>query len=107
MENRHSGFGIASFLISLAAGAFMFALLLAVLIMRAALSHQVHGGVENTARFLFGLLLLGFFLTELLALGLGIAGCVQADRKKLFAILGVAFSAIPLLVGTVALIVAA
>jgi hypothetical protein len=45
-----------------------------------------------------GYAIMGFFLTstillsELLALGLGVAGVTQRERKKLFAILGIACS---------------
>ncbi|MGU5664466.1 hypothetical protein, partial [Aeromonas sanarellii] len=45
-----------------------------------------------------GLFLFAFLGAALVALGLGIAGLLQKERKKLFAILGTVFSAVSLVV---------
>ena len=54
---------------------------------------------------LLGLALIGLFLSELLAVGLGIAGILQKERKKSLAVLGTVFSgaAVLLFVGAVIL----
>ncbi|MDX9980739.1 MAG: hypothetical protein RBU25_12010 [Lentisphaeria bacterium] len=38
------------------------------------------------------MLIIGMMLLDLVALGLGIGGLIQKDRKKVFAILGTIFS---------------
>jgi hypothetical protein len=45
---------------------------------------------------LLGLLLLGGVLVEFFAIGLGIAGICQRDRKKLFGVLGVVIGSLVL-----------
>ena len=40
-----------------------------------------------------GLFLIAFLMLDLLAIGLGIAGLIQKDRKKTFSILGLIFGA--------------
>ena len=102
MEEKHSGLGIASCVIGGVAGLGTIGVLILALIVRAVLRHNAHFEAAPTARIIFGVLALGLLLMELVALGLGIAGCAQADRKKLFAILGTVFAAVPLLVSIVA-----
>jgi len=104
LEQRHSGLGIASCLISLAAGTGLFGLLVLALIASVAVDRHANIDPRHTARLLFGLLALGLLLLEMVALGLGIAGCMQADRKRLFAILGTVFAGVPLLVAIAALV---
>lgn len=90
----HSGLGIASFIISLAAG---FTLL--VLFGIAGVLESQHGGLdeESAAAIVLGLVVVVAILAQLLALGLGIAGMVQTERNKLFGVLGTVFSATGLL----------
>lgn len=90
----HSGLGIASFIISLAAG---FTLL--VLFGVAGVLESQHGGLdeESAAAIVLGLVMVIAVLAQLLALGLGIAGMVQTERNKLFGVLGTVFSTTGLL----------
>lgn len=96
MEVKHSGVGIASFVTSIVAGVLIFLLV----IIAGVLEVSTPGGMdeESIAAVLIGLFLFAFLGAELVALGLGIGGLIQKDRKKTFAILGVVFSATALLI---------
>lgn len=96
MEVKHSGVGIASFVTSIVAGVLIFLLV----IIAGVLEVSTPGGMdeESIAAVLIGLFLFAFLGAELVALGLGIGGLIQQDRKKIFAILGVVFSATALLI---------
>lgn len=89
---RHSGFGIASFIISLAAAIGLFLLVVIAGVMEA----SSPGGIdEESAGALFlGLMIFGAIGIDLLALLFGIIGVFQKDRKKIFSILGIIFSAL-------------
>lgn len=88
---KHSGLGIASFCISLFCG------LLAVILVAAAGFLVASGQDEQSfGLILTGLGIMGDMLLMLVALGLGIAGACMKDRRKLFAILGIIFSALGL-----------
>ncbi|SFQ60168.1 hypothetical protein SAMN05216578_101338 [Halopseudomonas formosensis] len=93
---KHSGVGIASFVTSIVAGVLIFLLV----IIAGVLEVSTPGGMdeESIAAVLIGLFLFAFLGAELVALGLGIGGLIQKDRKKIFAILGVVFSATALLI---------
>ena len=93
----HSGLGIASFIISLAAGA-----ALVVLLGIAGVIESQPGGMdeESAGAIVLGLILALTALAQVLALGLGIAALVQTGRSKLFGVLGTAFASTGL-VGTV------
>jgi len=85
----HSGLGIASFIISLAAG-----IALILLLGIAGVMESQPGGMNEESA---GAILLGLFfaltaLAQVLALGLGIAGLVQTGRSKLFGVLGTVFA---------------
>ena len=101
MTQQHSGLGISSFIVSLAAAIFIFA----TLIIAGNLANSTPGGLSedsNEAMFI-GFAIIGLVLLSLIALGLGIAGLFQKDRLKVFPILGTIFSSLTIL-GTVALI---
>ena len=93
---QHSRVGIASFVLSffpgvLLVGAYWLALLL--------ISRQPPGGADEVG-YAFGLLMLVLLttLSEIVALGLGIAGTLQRHRKRTFALVGVACSVLVLAV---------
>lgn len=96
-EQRHSGLGIASFIISIVSGMLIFI----VIVIAGVMEVSTPGGIdENSAgAVMVGLFLILFVGTALVALGLGIAGLLQKQRKKIFSILGTVFSSVTL-VGT-------
>ncbi len=90
MEPKHSGLGIVSFLLSLfvAMGAFVLFAIAALLSMARHASPEV----RHMGQVLFLLCLIVLVFTDLVALGLGVAGLAQTGRKKLFAVLGTVFA---------------
>lgn len=96
MEERpHSGLGIASFIIALASAVLMFLLIM----MAGALEASTPGGIneESAVAVIIGLFLILFMITSVLALGLGLAGLVQRERRKVFPVLGTVFSSFTVL----------
>lgn len=102
MDAKHSGLGIASFIISLVAG---LAILIAIVI-AGIMEANTPGGIDENSpeAILLGLVLIGMMFLDLVALGLGIGALFQRDRKKIFAILGTIFSGVVVL-GTAFLMV--
>lgn len=101
-EKKQSGLGIASFIIALVGGFVMFA----VFGIAGYLEHTMEGGMteESPAAALVGLAMMGDGLLILLGAGLGVAGLFQADRKKLFSILGLMMNGM-IILGTAGLMV--
>ena len=95
-RRTHSGLGIASFII---AASTVFFLIL-ILVGAAVLESSSPGGLdeESPAVILIGLLVFAVILANLTGLALGIAGCCQKQRKKVFSILGTVINGV-LLVG--------
>jgi len=91
MEQKHSGLGIASFISSINSGISLFL----IFVVAGVMETSSPGGMdeESPAAIVAGLGMLAFLFVALIALGLGIAGIIQKDRKKLFAVLGTVFSA--------------
>jgi hypothetical protein len=91
-DQKHSRLGIASFITSIVSGVLMFLLLVIAGVMET----STPGGMdENSAgAMMVGLFLFAFLGAALVALGLGIGGLIEKDRKKIFAILGTVFAAI-------------
>ena len=92
---KHSGLGIASFVTSIVSGLFIFLLIVVAGVMEV----STPGGIdeESATAVIVGLFIFAFLGSSLVALGLGIAGLLQKDRKKIFAILGTIFSAVAFL----------
>jgi hypothetical protein len=88
---KHSGLGVASFILSIAVGVFDFLVVALAGLMEA----SSPGGMdeESVIAILIGLFILGALAANLAGMGLGIAGMVQRDRKKVFSVLGLAFNA--------------
>ena len=102
VEQKHSGIGIASFILSLLIGVLLFM----VVMFAGYMEVTTPGGIseESVSAIMLGLVIIGLLLLELVAFGLGIGGLFQKDRKKLFAILGTIFSGLAIL-GVVALMI--
>src|SRR5262245_8892875 len=84
---KHSGLGVASFVLGLLAGLGIFILIVVAAVMEA----KRPGALDNEKApetMLVGLMAIAALGGVVLGLILGIAGLVQRDRKKLFAILG-------------------
>ena len=88
---KHSGLGVASFILSIAIGVFDFLVVALAGLMEA----SSPGGMdeESVIAILIGLFILGALAANLAGMGLGIAGMAQRDRKKVFSVLGLAFNA--------------
>lgn len=101
IEMKHSGLGIASFVLSIVSMMLIFGLLIVAGVLEA----TTPGGMneESVEAIVVGILLFAFIGTALVATGLGIAGLCQKQRKKIFAILGTIFSLVTV-ISTVALI---
>jgi hypothetical protein len=87
---KHSGLGIASFIIAIVLGVFEFLFIVVAGIVETTNS----GGIEAkpTIAIVVGMsILLGVGLS-LVGIGLGIAGLIQKNRKKVFTILGLVFN---------------
>lgn len=81
--------GIASFVLSFVPGLLLVALVALILLLA---STQPPGADETGYGAAVILLVLMTVLSEIVALGLGIAGALQRRRKRLFAFLGIACS---------------
>jgi hypothetical protein len=92
---KHSGFGIASFVLALLFGLFEFAAVLAAGLM----STAAPGGIdeESPVAVLLGLAVCGGTLPLLIGATLGFVGLLQSHRNRTFAIIGLAFNAVALL----------
>lgn len=91
MEKKHSGMGIASFVTSIVIG-----LSIMMCYFFIAFKTVASGGsIDSHSSFAIvtGLIILGLIMFDMIALGLGIAGVIQKDRKKIYAILGIIISA--------------
>ncbi|MBW2409833.1 MAG: hypothetical protein JRF72_08550 [Deltaproteobacteria bacterium] len=95
MELKHSGVGITSFIISLlvAIGAFF------LVVVAGIIETTTPGGMDenSVAAVVVGLFIFACIFLQIVALGLGIGGLIQKYRKKIFAILGTAFSGMTIL----------
>ena len=92
MENKQSGLGIASFVISLVVGVIQFCLVAYA----GYLQVGTPGGMDKNSSIavLLGLAMIGMFLLEFVALALSIAGMLQKDRRRTFSVLGCIFSTV-------------
>ena len=91
-ELKHSGLGIASFILSLIAGVEIFTMVVIAGVMAA----QSPAGIDEHSpeAIIVGSFLCGGAALLLVGLGLGIAGVLQRNRKKIFGILGLVFNAL-------------
>jgi hypothetical protein len=89
-EPKHSGLGIASFAMSVLIGLGLFAMFVVAGVMEA----TTPGGIpdDSGAAIVVGLAIIGLFMLDVVAVVLGVVGLCQANRRKLFAALGLVFS---------------
>ncbi|WP_136604134.1 hypothetical protein [Paenibacillus dokdonensis] len=97
---RHSGPGIASFIISLVS---MLAYIISVGAMGAIFSSSLDGeglswsDSSTTGVTIITIILIGLFAANIIGIVLGIIGTVLRNRKKIFAILGLALNTVIIL----------
>ena len=103
MELKHSGIGISSFVISIIGSVCMFVLFA----LAGAMETSRPGGMDERSAqvVVLGLLIIAMLFMNLVAVGLGVAGLLQKERKKVFAILGTIFSGITVILTVVLLII--
>lgn len=102
-QQKHSGLGIASFITSIASGILIFVLI----IIAGVIETTTPGGMDENSltAVIIGLSFFAFLGISLIALGLGIAGLFQKDRKNILAILGTVFAAGTILITILLLVV--
>ena len=83
---RHSGLGIASFIMSLVIALTVFILI----VVAGILETTTPGGMDedSPAAMIVGLFVIGGLIGNLAGMALGITGMVQKNRKRIFSILG-------------------
>lgn len=98
---KHSGLGIASFVLAISVLVLTFVLVVIAGVMEA----STPGGMdeESPELIVVGLAIIGMVVLNVVAFGLGIGGMFQKDRKKLYAVLGMSFATLTV-IGTIALI---
>lgn len=91
-SQRHSGLGIASFVIAILAGLTEIGIIVAASMMAA----DNRGELDEQSPQLMAMAVgfCGGVIIALVGIGLGIAGLVQSDRRKLFAILGLILNSV-------------
>lgn len=99
---KHSGMGVVSFIISLLSFFIFVCTIIAggIIAMKNPDTLSQPGGASVVIGML---ILMGFFLC-FVGIGLGIAGLVQKDRKKIFALLGLIFNS-AVFIGVAAMII--
>jgi hypothetical protein len=92
---KYSGFGIASFITSVASAILVFI----TMVVAGVLQATTPGGMDNNSEttIIIGLFIIGFLFATLIALGLGVGGLFQRKRKKVFSIFGIIFSSVTLI----------
>lgn len=86
---RHSGLGIASFVIALGVALFEFV----AVVVAGVIEVSTPGGMneQSPAAIVIGLCVCGGLFLDVIAVILGFAALFQSQTKKLFAILGIVF----------------
>ncbi len=99
---KHSGLGIASFILAMVVGIGMFILIVIAGVMES----RTPGGIDENApeAVVLGLLLIGGMLLALVGGVLGLVGLFVGDNKRVFAALGLAFNVL-ILLGVVGLMI--
>lgn len=86
IEKKHKGLGIASFVIAVSF------FVLTIVLFGVAGAIRLSGSETPMIDALLGLIIMLFWVVELVAVGLGIGGLFDKSSKKVFPILGVAIS---------------
>jgi hypothetical protein len=95
----HSGLGIASFVIGLVV---VVIVLLMVLLIGVLAANRANRNTADTMAAMTGLSICGGALASLVGLGLGMAGVIQEDRNRTFAVIGLILNGL-IILGTAVL----
>ncbi|EMI17399.1 putative membrane protein [Rhodopirellula maiorica SM1] len=87
---KQSGFGIASFIMSILVGIGAFTIILVAGYMEASSPEGINE--ESPIAIIVGLCIFAVIGLNLLGIGLGVAGLCQPNRSRIFAILGLVFN---------------
>lgn len=103
MEPKHSKLGISSFVISILCGLAMFA----TFVIAGYLEATTPGGMDEEAMStaLVGFAMIGIMFAQVVAFGLGIAGVIQKNAKKVFSVLGIVFSSMTIFLALLLMLV--
>ena len=93
---RHSGVGVASFVLSILSGIGLFAVIVAAAVLQSS-RPGVLNDEKSAEAIVVGAVVLGDALLALIGAGLGIACVMQREHKRIFGTLGLVFSAMVLL----------
>jgi hypothetical protein len=91
-EHKHSGVGIASFIMGIAA----IVLTVLLIIVAGAMNASTSDGLDDNAVVVVGGCGVALMALGIVALSLGIVGLFQKDRRKMFPILGTVLSSVML-----------
>lgn len=89
-KKKHSGFGIASFILSVIVPILLFITIYSIVLLENLKRGVINEGNEFTTTMRVIAFIL--FITAFIAAGLGVAGLTQKERKKIFAVIGTFFS---------------
>ncbi len=93
-QQKHSGLGIASFIISIVSGVFIILLYLGSAIFEMSTTR----GLSYSTATILGLCINLCWGGSFLALGLGIGGLFPKEQKRVFSILGTVFSSVTIVI---------
>ncbi|MDR1614382.1 MAG: hypothetical protein LBS26_02305 [Campylobacteraceae bacterium] len=102
-ERKHSGLGIASFIMSILSIICIFTLL----VVAGTIEVSTPGGMDENSveAVIIGACYFLFVGFSIIGIGLGIAGLFSKERKKLFAILGLIFSSAILFISITVMVI--
>ena len=95
MEKKHTRLGVASFALAVFAALGSMGMIVFAGIVKEAVRGDPHD--YPVVRILFFLGMFAMFVMNLGSLGLGIAGLMQTEQKKVFAVLGTVFASMQVL----------
>ena len=95
IREKHSGLGISAFIIAMVSGVIFW---ISVIMATAVELSNGSGGDAELMYGLVGLVMFFVLFLNLIGTGLGIAGVIQKTKKRLFAILGIVFNGLTIVV---------
>lgn len=102
-KQKHSGLGLASFIISIVTTVLIFILFVTA----GAMEASTPGGIdeESAGAIVLGLFIIFCIFVQLVALGLGIGSLCQSGKNKIFGLLGTIFSGLMVLLTILVIVI--